>query len=136
MSAIPRFPITQGVDYTPNPLHRNWTSGKSQWTVQVAEEVAIFTNVHTSSWIEAGVGWGVYYNNGAIDYLGIAQDHITQVFLAKFVSDQNTWHGYPADHQRNRKDIPPPSITKRWLQNNILPRAKVRKILRGESCKL
>ena len=87
-------------------------------------------------WIENESGWGLHYSNGVLDYLGLAQDHTTQVFIAKFVGNQGTWHGYPADHQQNRQDIPAERIRKIWIDTNVLRRAQIRKITKGQPCRL
>jgi hypothetical protein len=139
MSTSQRFTIVRGedsTDYAPNPVHRDRTQGKSQWTVTLPEEVAIFTRTYVSFWVQANEGWGLYYNNGVIAYLGKARNHLTKVFLAKFVSDQNLWHGYPVDYQQSEKDIPPTSITNLWLQDGILPAPTLRKIIKRQPCKL
>lgn len=70
-----------------------------------------------------------------MNYLGVAEDHKTDVFIAKFVSDPNSsqWHGYPAD-QRKSQDIPAQPILAKWLAANVLSPPKVRKIGRGQRC--
>ena len=98
----------------------------------------MFKFAYTRTWVSNNNAWGVFFNNGEVDYLGVAQDHITQVFIAKFVKDvnHNDWHGYPADHQSHPQDIPDQSVLNDWLVNKILPKAKIRKIQGSMPCKL
>ncbi len=60
------------------------------------------------------------------------------LFIAKFKNDvpHNTWHGYPADYQRKSQDIPDTEILHDWIANNILTKAKIRKIMAGQPCRL
>jgi len=73
---------------------------------------------------------------GRPEYLGVAQDHATQIFIAKFVGAGGVWHGYPADHQQNQRDIPDESVLLKWMDLKVLSPAKVRKVLRGQLCLL
>ena len=122
--------------YSPNPQHRNGTWGKSQWLISLADEFGCFNTAHANDWIENDTGWGLYLSNEVPNYLGLAQDHITKVFIAKFVGDQGIWHGYPADHQQNHQDIPTEQVLMRWMEANLFSPAKVRKIVRGQPCRL
>lgn len=122
--------------YLSNSQHRNRTKGKSQWSISLAQEFTCFNTTHANQWIENNNGWGLHYSEGVLDYLGLAQDHITQVFIAKFVGNQGTWHGYPADHRQNRQDIPAGRILAIWMKANVLSPAKIRKIMKGQPCRL
>ena len=122
--------------YAPNPQHRNKTKGKSQWSISRAQEVACFDTTHANQWVENNNGWGLHYSAGVPDYLGLAQDHTTRVFIAKFVGNQGIWHGYPADHQQNQQDIPTERILAIWMKTNVLRPAKIRKIMKGQPCRL
>jgi hypothetical protein len=139
MTVLPFFQnVVSNQDYTIKLDHRNKTKEKSQWTVSHQDEVAIFKNAYTRKWVVNNNAWGIFFNNDELDYLGVAQDHATQVFIAKFKNDvnRNDWHGYPADHQSHTQDIPYETILKDWLVNNILPKAKISKIVGGKPCKL
>jgi hypothetical protein len=73
--------------------------------------------------------------NGAPEYLGVAEDHTTRVFIAKFVADhQGSWHGYPADYRRKVQDVPPLPVRKLWLDNQVLTGPKIRKIGKQQRC--
>lgn len=125
------------VHYSPNPVHRNRTPGKSQWRIQVSDEIRSFELCVESAWYRGGAGWGLHIQNGRPAWLGVTRDHVTLVFLAKFVaSPTGEWHGYPADHVRNNRDIPQEFITRSWLDSELLTRPTIRKIVRGQRCSL
>jgi hypothetical protein len=139
MTVLPSFPnVVSNQNYTIKLDHRNKSKEKSQWTVSHQDEVSIFINAYNRSWVSKDNAWGVFFNNGEIDYLGVAQNRVTKVFISKFVNDvnHNNWHGYPADHESHSQDIPDESILNDWLINNILPKAKISKIAGGRPCKL
>ena len=56
--------------------------------------------------------------------------------MAKFVGNRDIWYGYPADHQRNQQDIPTERVRRIWMQGGVLTPAKIRKITRGQPCRL
>jgi hypothetical protein len=124
--------------YSPNPVHRNFSKGKSQWTITAAQERKCFDAADDAGWLLENKGWGLFRVRGQLTYLGLAQDHKQRVFIAKFVdsSVSGIWHGYPADHQRHAADRPDMAISAEWLKENIVPPAKLRKILKGERCNL
>lgn len=107
---------------------------KSQWSISPNQEIVCFNLAHSKGWTEADKGWGLHYSNDVLDYLGLAQDHRTRVFIAKFVGNQGNWHGYPADHQKNQQDIPTERIRRIWMNDNVLKPAKIRKITKGQPC--
>lgn len=82
---------------------------------------------------------GLFINgNGSLNYLGVIHDRNIDVFIAKFVTDKNhnTWHGYPADYQLKAQDIPAGSILLKWEEQNLITKAKMRKIMRGQPCRI
>jgi hypothetical protein len=121
--------------YQPHPHHRNGTPRKSQWTIPIEAEMNAFTGAWTAGWFASACIWGLHFDNGVVTYLGVGQDHQTQVFLAKFVDGQGTpnWHGYPIDHKEDR---PPEQVMDSWLKGKYFNRAAVRRILRGQRCRL
>lgn len=132
------FMTDESHTYSANPVHRNGTLGKSQWTIPVPDEDLCFTRAVARGWILKNVGWGLHDSGteGQIDYLGVARDHRTLVFIAKFIGNSGAWHGFPADHQQSRLDIPDSEILKKWMVSKSLSNAKIRKIVRGQSCHL
>ncbi len=139
MTVLPFFPnVVSNQNYTIKLDHRNKSKEKSQWTISHQDEVKVFINAYTRNWIYKDNAWGVFFDNRNINYLGVAQDHFTQVFIAKFVNDTNQtdWHGYPADYQLHSQDIPDEAILNDWLIHNVLPKSKINKIARGKPCKL
>lgn len=138
MSTVNQVEIQTGIFYEIHPDHRNKTRNKSQWIIKIEEERSCFNKTIENSWINKNVGWGLHFENDILSYLGFAQDHITKIFIAKFVdgSNSNHWHGYPADHHRNNDDIPSQKILHLWLDAKVLSSPKIRKILRGQPCSL
>lgn len=130
--------IRPGVLYTCHPDHRNGTLGKSQWRVVPDEEIRCFARCLRDTWTRGAVGWSLHLVDGRPEYLGVAQDHRTPLFVAKFVdgTQRGIWHGYPADHQRNHADIPDLPILRDWLNGALLTRPKIRKLIRGQPCSL
>jgi hypothetical protein len=129
--------IVPGVIYTIHPDHRNNTARKSQWRVTEDQEIACFNLSWRNEWIGADVGWGLHIVDNRAEYLGVGQDHLTPVFMAKFKNDnvQPDWHGYPVDHTRNC-DRPLEPILRRWMDLQFIAPEKMSKILRGKPCRL
>jgi len=91
------------------------------------------------TWLLSDVGWGLHFENNNPANLGVDQDHVKPVFVAKFVNDRNTWHGYPADYQKNNQDIPPEQIRKTWLDLKLFGNrtgAIISKLIRMKPCSL
>lgn len=130
--------VLPGTHYTFNLVHRNKTTGKSQWQIVNTEELLCFVHSQKRLWVRGTDAWGLYFTDERVDYLGTAQDHVTRVFVAKFVNDpsHNNWHGYPADHQNNNHDVPEPEIIKNWLDEGILSETKLKKLQRMKPCTL
>jgi hypothetical protein len=130
--------IANGVHYVHHPHHRNHMDQKSQWTISENDERGVFADAHHRNWLISYKGWGLKILNCQIVYLGVAQDHVEEVFVAKFVcgGPGQPWHGYPADHRNNSADIPDREILDDWIKNKVLPACKVSKILGGKKCRL
>ena len=121
------------MDYVPNPVHRNGTPGKSQWTIAAHDEQRSFDRCVEEGWYRQNTGWGLHLHDGKPDWLGVTRDHRTPSFIAKFVGADGTWHGYPADVTHS-KDVPSEVVIGAWLDQNLLSRAKGRKVIRGQPC--
>lgn len=125
------------VNYSPNPEHRNNNPCKSQWIITEKEEIECFRVAYDKGWTNERDAWGLHYSQNTIAYLGIAENRTINLFIAKFKNDvpHNNWHGYPADYQRKPQDIPDKEILSKWITNNVLAKAKIRKIMAGQPCK-
>jgi len=132
------YTLSSGINYCHHPDHRSGIIGKSQWRISESDERDIFRSAITKHWLIETVGWSLYISNGQIQYLGVAQDHLRRVFIAKFVDKgkRRNWHGYPVDHQRSTFDIPAPEVLKMWIDEGLLSNAKIRKITKGQPCNL
>ena len=123
--------------YNPHAHHRNGMAKKAQWKISEQDERRSFAGAWDAGWHLESVAWGFHFVNGGLTYLGVVEDHETKTFFAKFVRDPNhvAWHGYPAN-QRNPQDIPDLSVAQMWIDGKVLARAKIRKIIRMQPCRL
>lgn len=129
------------VFYIPHPDHRNRTREKSQWTIEIAEELDCFRrSIELNKHQQLGA-WGLHLVDDMPAYLGVYKVQSGRprepLFLAKFVDGGGTdqWHGYPVDH-RDPSDKPTPDILNYWYRSGLLKGSKIRKITQGQPCKL
>ncbi len=125
--------------YVVNQKHRNQnTSYGSQWTITPAEEQQCLVASGQCGWILDVVGWGLHFSDDVLSYLGVTVDRTRRLFVAKFVASSApvVWHGYPADPEKNIQDIPHEKILGLWLNASVLSAAKIRKLGRGQPCRL
>jgi hypothetical protein len=122
-------------EYHANAQHWNGATNKSQWRIRKPEEFDIFATAIAGQWGLGNDYWGLYRPSGLASYLGVDRDHETPVFLARFVGHSPTavWHGYPVNH---REDTPKTNVLNLWLEQSILPPAKIAKIQRRKPCAL
>lgn len=118
--------------------HRNGAPKKSQWTISTHDEESCFVKMYSTNWHDGCCGWGLYFNNGIVNYLGKGVKRNHNLFIAKFIdsSKVNIWHGYPADHNVNNQDTPPEELLEDWKKQGYLKLKKIRKIMRGQPCSL
>lgn len=137
MADVPEFDES-GLTYAIKPDHRDNTATKSQWTISIEQEVGCFGFSHSRRWLENDRGWGLHLEDGSASYLGIGIDRSHRLFVARFEGDRSNtyWHGYPADHTRRIGDIPTERIALPWIAENYLATSKVRKLPKGQRCKL
>jgi hypothetical protein len=123
--------------------HRDQSDKKSQWLISTDAERECFVYSITARWNTPQYScWGLHFEGGKVSYLGVtakSDPELRQLFIAKFIdSNKNDkWHGYPADAcNEKQQDIPPEVILKDWLQKDHLRPQVVRKLTRGQKCKL
>lgn len=141
----------QPLTYTPKLDHRNKSPEKSQWTIDLSQEERCFQIAHGSNWIDTAddkIAWGLHYDKGGcLAHLGLSakkfkrkkSDPLKRLFIAKFINSygRNDWHGYPADqHNCAPYDIPPTMLLRRWMKENVLPKALASRLMQGRSCDL
>ena len=132
------FQLSAEMHYIIHPDHRDSSPQKSQWTISERTEKDIFVDALARKWVETTDGWGLWFPNGKIAYVGMSSDNKRQLFIARFVDGtaSNIWHGYPADHQRCQRDMPSANVLGAWLRSGALPRPKLRKLMKGQPCNL
>lgn len=133
--------IEPGVVYIHKVDHRNGNPHKSQWTIIEADERTCFHRSRRAWGNPAYCCWGLHLVNEQAEYLGMSKRAASEqrrLFIAKFVDGNRNgkWHGYPADHVANQQDIPPEIVLGSWLRQGHLPTAVIRKVLRGQKCRL
>ena len=137
------FEVLPNVFYIHKIDHRNNSAEKSQWIIAEEKERGCFKYSLESGWNEPlYISWGLHFENNQVVCLGKAaknEPDFCELFIAKFVdSTKNSkWHGYPA-HPSNQKqqDIPPEPVLNDWLKKQYLRPQIIRKISRGQKCKL
>jgi hypothetical protein len=134
---VSRRTVTVPVEYQIHPHHRNRTPGKSQWTITELAEVGAFEVARGRNWLTLGTGWGLHVRDGRAEYLGIAADQATLLFLAKYVDTgrTNQWHGYPVPNDAGGNK-PPDQIIGDWMSMELIRPACARKLAQGRPCNL
>ncbi len=120
------------IQYFPNPVHRNRTLGKSQWTISPPDERRCFDHALEEKWTDNAKAWGLHLVASAPEYLGVGRDHVTRVFVAQFLDTarSRTWHGFPVDFL----DRPPEWVLGKW--SGLLDIRIRRKLSQGQPCSL
>lgn len=133
---------TMGAFYKPNPQHRNDNPNKSQWAISKKEERGIFKLTCSFNWIynnnNKSLGFGIKKDNNRTVLLGYSAGIYgrKELKIAKFIENQNTWHGYPADYRTHKADTPPTEILKKWFDDGYINKKNMCKILKGQKCNL
>ena len=120
--------------YTIVSYHRNNSNpNKSKWTILEDEEIACFLKSMREAWIFDKVAWGLHLNETEILQLGISSSPFNEILkCAKFVCNQDNWHGYPADFMRNIHDKPHSNILNSWLDKKFITKSEMAKIKQGK----
>jgi len=116
---------------------RSGNPNKSIWIITFDEEVDCFIQALNGNWKTGTEAWGVKVIGDILQVVGLNNDR-QELKLAKFVdgTNNNVWHGYPADYMSNAQDRPATNILKVWVDNGYLTKAKMSKIRLGQSCNL
>jgi hypothetical protein len=128
-----------GWAYQSHPPHRNGARDKSQWIITEPDEHGVFEKAIQEHWHEDDRAWGLQLSgNARAVFLGKSpadEGQVKDLFIARFEL-ATVCHGYPVDYQRSEGEKPPTSVLGAWLQANALRPAVIRKILRGQRCRL
>ena len=128
--------------YEPNLLHRNHNPNKSQWIISKKDEHGLFKQTYSSNWIYNDnnklTGFGIKKNNNRTVLLGYSAVIYgrKELKIAKFIENQNIWHGYPADYRTHKADTPSTEILKIWFDDGYINKKNMCKILKGQKCNL
>lgn len=120
------------VNYFFSPKHRgNATDDISVWTISFDSELSCFSTTFEEGWHNKNNGWGCVAVGGSLTVLGHNLRN-PELIIAKFVVDQNQWHGYPADIRNKPKDKPLPDILSKWLNKGYITKAVLARIKQGQ----
>lgn len=122
--------------YRHHPQHRSaaFANKKSQWCITPPDETACYNLATLSGWIANGAYWGLHVLNGGVpapSLLGTSPKN-DNLFIAKFVSNQGVWHGYPVAHWLSPFDKPTMDVLNSWNAIGYINRAAKAKIHRGK----
>lgn len=124
--------------YTSVIQHRGKVNNnKSIWTINLVEEVDCFKKSYSSQWQLNCKGWGLHIIQDRICVLGKNPEG-ENLKIAKFVdsSNDNSWHGYPADYRSNIQDRPTQHILEMWREEGIIKKHHMSKIRSGMPCNI
>ena len=121
--------------YTPKPDHRNGSPQKSQWCISVTDEEQCYATAASKNWGNSVNYWGLHFPQDAPQKLGTSPAS-DPLFIAKFVSNQGNWHGYPIAHWLSPFDKPDEHILDMWSTEGLISSTKKSKIHRGKKCVL
>lgn len=123
--------------YIHNPHHRSigYAGVKSQWKISVAEESQCYQTAVIKRWLGGESYWGLHIQGVVPCVLGVAPSN-DSLYIAKFVSNQDVWHGYPVAHWLSPYDRPRIAVLADWVANGYINRAKKARIHRGKKCAL
>ena len=134
--------ITEGiggerVTYISNPHHRSagHNAVKSQWNISIADEMQCYLGAVENHWMANNSYWGLHLIEVRPVVLGSAPSN-DALYIAKFVSNQGIWHGYPVAHWLSPYDKPQMPVLESWVAGGFINRAKKARIHRGKKCAL
>ncbi len=110
---------------------------KCIWTVTFDDEVNCFIQTIRQNWRVGSEAWGLILSNTILQVVGRNTSN-DELKLAKFVDGSNNeiWHGYPADYMLRSQDRPATGILQSWVNSGYISKAKMSKIRLGHSCNL
>jgi hypothetical protein len=134
--------IDEGRYYTSVKQHReNVNDDKSVWTITIEEEIFCFKRSIENSWIDITpkYAWGIHLIGSSIrlEILGKNREN-EYLKIAKFIKDDTSesWHGYPADYRKKKKDKPPEKVLLEWRAKGYIEKHHMGKIRSGRICNL
>lgn len=125
--------------YTPHPHHRDaiYAAQKSQWCISINEEHACYATATAETWTSGGYYWGLHVVGHAPAVLGTAPLPAQYPLkIAKFVGNQDEWHGYPVAHWLSPFDKPGAEVLRQWVISGLINRPAMAKVHRGKKCTL
>ena len=115
--------------YVVNYQHRGGLpiSQKSQWRVSTDIEISLFNKAVSEEWICPNN----YYWSIENQFSVIGEDLGGDLYVAKFWSNQDIWHGFPVSTKR-QCDRPPTAAILAWVEKNIIRKRIGNKMAQGQ----
>ena len=127
---------TENCVYKAVSYHRNGTANKSQWLIDVFDEIVLFVNAITLEYIVGTRGWNVLVRNQQLVPIGVTVQGEPS-YIGRFTSTGNgEWHGYPGDYKRSVSDIPHSKVLHKWVENAYITKAAMLRIQLQKPCNL
>jgi len=132
-TAIPVSHGTNNTNYLISQKHRGAaTASISVWDVSLDDEVGCFTRSFRNGWNTNSNAWGcISIGQRELGRIGYNLKN-NMLIIAKFVCDQDQWHGYPADLKNKPNDKPVPSVLFSWYQQQIISKMLMSRIKQGQ----
>jgi hypothetical protein len=101
------------------PYHRNGASHKSQWSIRYETELRFFESACPAPPTSdiARIWYLPPEVDDSLQVIGVSSlTYRTprELHIALFING-NPWHGYPADPERHRHDVPPENLVADWM---------------------
>ncbi|MDD2396172.1 MAG: hypothetical protein PHG12_10580 [Sphaerochaeta sp.] len=117
--------------------HQKILLSKSVWTISQSAELKMFVDSISLKYFDSNYesSYNIIFNNNCLQMIGESPNN-DPLFIGKFISKDKAinWHGYPANHIKNRQDIPPDSILTSW-KNAGLSTRDIKRIKKGKPIK-
>ena len=125
-------PINEKASYYFSPKHRRIaTEDVSIWDIDFQNELSCFKASIHNEWIYNEVSWG-FIKNGE-EFIIVGHNLINrELKFAKFVSNENIWHGYPADFRNKPDDKPVPQLLLIWFNEKVISKPLLKRIKQGQ----
>lgn len=127
---------TEDCVYKAVSYHRNGTADKSQWQIEVFDEIVLFANAVTLGYIVGNRGWNVMVHDQQLVPIGVTTQGEPS-YIGRFAFTGNgEWHGYPGDYKRSVSDIPSTKVLYKWVENAYITKATMSRIQKQKPCNL
>lgn len=123
-------------EYIINTQHRDKNPNKSQWCIAELEEINLFRLSFGNEWFDENKTscFGIISEEKKLKVLGISASNrlpLMDLHFARFVCDQQIWHGYPFGNTSSDLKKISRSILDDWKDQGYINNAVKNKINKG-----